>query len=83
MALQDIKSNSAVKNSLDICSANDEMSYSSQLNRIQKEMLQLLLLDSSLFSLLLPELFLLLLALVFFFSTIAVMHKKNNILIVL
>ena len=28
MALQDIKSNSSVKNVLDACSANDEMPYS-------------------------------------------------------
>ena len=55
MALQDIKSNSAVKNFLDICSANDEMSYSGQLNTIQKEMPQLLLIDSSPSSSLLPE----------------------------
>ena len=41
MALQDIESNSAVKNSLYICSANNEMPYSGQLNTIQKEMPQL------------------------------------------
>ena len=35
MALKDIKSNSAVKNSLDICSANDKMPYSGQLNTIR------------------------------------------------
>ena len=79
MALQDIKSNYAVKNSLDICSANDEMPYSSQLNTIQKEMPQLLLIDSSPSSSLLPESSLLLLGFVFFFSTIAVMHEKKNI----
>ena len=79
MALQDIESNFAVKNSLDICSANDEMPYSGQLNTIQKEMPQLLLLDSSPPSSLLPKSFLLLLlAFVFFFSTIAVMHEKNT-----
>ena len=84
MALQDIKSNSDVKNSLDICSANDEMPYSGQLNTIQKEMPQLLLIDSSPSSSLLPESFLLLVAFVFVFSTIAVMHeKKYNMLIVL
>ena len=71
MALQVIKSNSAVKNSLDICSANDEMPYSGQFNTIQKEMPQLLLTDSSASSSLLPESsLLLLLAFVFFFSTI-------------
>ena len=47
MALQDIKSNSAVKNSLDICSGNDEIPYSGPLNTIQKEMPQLLLINSS------------------------------------
>ena len=47
MALQDIKSNSAVKNYLDICSANDEMPYSGQLNTTRKEIPQLSLLDSS------------------------------------
>ena len=78
MALQDIKSNSAVKHSLDICSANDEMPYSGQLNTIQKEMSQLLLIDSSPSSSLLSESFLLLLAFVFFFSTIAVMHEKKH-----
>ena len=77
MVLQDIKSNYAVKNSLDICSANDEMPYSGQLNTIQKEMPQLLLIDSSPSSSLLPESSLLLLAFVFFFSTIAAMHEKN------
>ena len=77
MALQDIKSNSDVKNSLDICSANDEMPYSGQLNTIQKEMPQLLLIDSSPSSSLLPESFLLLVAFVFVFSTIAVMHEKK------
>ena len=85
MALQDIKSNSAVKNYLDICSANDEMPYSGQLNTIQKEMPQLLLLDSSMSSSLLPESFLLFPAFAFLFSTIAVMHEKKtyNMLIVL
>ena len=79
MALQDIKSNSAVKNPLDICSANEEMPYSGQLNTIQKEMPQLLLTDSSASSSLLPESsLLLLLAFVFFFSTIAVMHEKKH-----
>ena len=85
MALQDIKSNSAVKNSLDICSANDEMPYSGQSNTIYKEMPQLLLLASSTSSSLLPESFLLFPAFVFLFSTIAVMHEKKtyNVLIVL
>ena len=73
MALQDIKSNFAVKNSLDICSANDKMPYSGQLNTIQKEMPQLLLLDSSMSSSLLPESLLLFPAFAFLFSTIAVM----------
>ena len=77
MALQDIKSNSALKNSLDTYSENDEMPYSSQLNTSQKEIPQLLLVDSSPSSLLLPKSFLLLLAFVFFFSIIAVMHEKN------
>ena len=85
MALQDIKSNSAVKNSLDVCSANDEMPYSGQLNTIQKEMPQLFLLDSSMSFSLLPESFLLFPAFAFLFSTIAVMHEKKtyNMLIVL
>ena len=78
MASQDIKSNSAVKNSLDICSANDEMPYSGQLNTIQNEMAQLLLLDSSPSSLLLPQSFLLVLTFAFFFSTIAVMNEKKQ-----
>ena len=85
MALQDIKPNSAVKNSLDISSANAEMSYSGQLNTIQKEMPQLLLLDSFTFSSMLPESFLLFPAFAFLFSTVAVMHEKKtyNMLIVL
>ena len=78
MALQDIKSNSAIKNSLDICSANDEMPYSGQLNTIQKEMPQLLLLDSSMCSSVLPESFLLFPAFAFLFSNIAVMHEKKQ-----
>ena len=78
MASQDIKSNSVVKNSLDICSANDEMPYSGQLNTIQNEMVQLLLLDSSPSSLLLHQSFLLVLTFAFFFSTIAVMNEKNK-----
>ena len=77
MALQDSRSNSAVKNSLDICSANDEMPYSSQLNTIQKEMLQLLLLDSSTSSSLLPKSFLFFPSFAFLFS-IAVMHEKKH-----
>ena len=77
MALQDIKSNSAVKNSLDICSANDEMLYSGQLNTIQRELPQLLL-DSSASFLLLPESFLLVPAFAFLYLTIAVMHKKKQ-----
>ena len=78
MALQDIKSNSAVKNSLDICSANDEMPYFGQLNTIQKEMPQLLLQDSSMSFSLLPELFILFPAFAFLFSTIEVMHEKKH-----
>ena len=78
MVLQDIKSNSTVKNSLDICSANDEMPYSGQLNTIQKHMLQLFLLNSFPSSSLLPESFLVLLAFAFFFSTIVVMHGKKQ-----
>ena len=62
MVLQDIKSNSAVKNSLGICSANDEMPYSDQLNTIQKEMPQQILLNFSPSSSLLPESSLLLLS---------------------
>ena len=75
MALQDIKSNSAVKNPLDICSANDEIPYSGQSNTIYKEMPQLLLLDSSTSSSLLPESFLLFTAFAFF-SSIAVMQEN-------
>ena len=78
MALQDIKSNSAVKNSLDICSANDEMLYSGQLNTIHRELLQLLLLDSSTSSSLRPESFLLFPAFAFLYLTIAVMHGEKN-----
>ena len=78
MVLQDIKSNSAVKNYLDICSANDEMPFSDQLNTIQKEMPQILLLDSSMSSSLLPESFLLFSAFIFLFSTMAVMHEKKH-----
>ena len=78
MALQDIKSNSAVKNSLDICSPNDEMPYSGQLNTIQKEISQLLLLDCSMSSSLLPESFLLFPGFAFLFSTIVVMHEKKH-----
>ena len=78
MTLQDIKSNSAVKNSLDVCSANDEMPNSSQLNTIQKEMSRLLLLDSSTPSSLLPESIFLFPAFAFLFSTIAVMHEKKH-----
>ena len=78
MALQDIKSNSAFKNSLDICSANDEMLYSGQLNTIQRELPQLLLLDSSTSSSLLPESFPLVPAFAFLYLTI-VMHEKKNI----
>ena len=77
MALQDIKSNSAVENSLDICSTNDEMPYSGQLNTIKKEMPQLLLLDSSTSFSLLLESFLLSPAFACLFSTIAVMHEKK------
>ena len=54
------------------------MPYSGQLNTIQKEMPQLLLLDSSTSSSLLPESFLLFPAFDFLFSTIAVMHEKKN-----
>ena len=78
MVSQDIKSNSAVKNSLDICSENDEMPHSGHLNTIQKEMPQLLLLHSSPSSSLLPESFLVLPAFAFFCSTIAVMHEKKH-----
>ena len=83
MALQDIKSNSAVKNSLDICSVNDEMPYLDQLNIIKKEMPLLLLYSTS--SSLLLESFLLFPAFAFLFSTVAVMHEKKtyNMLIVL
>ena len=85
VAFQDINSSSAVKNSLYICSANDKMPYSGQLNTNQKEMPQLLLLDSSTFSSLLPESCLLFSAFAVLFSTIAVMHEKKtyNIPIVL
>ena len=76
MALQDIESNSAIKNYLDICSANDEMPSSGQLKTIQKEIPQLLLLSSSPFFSMLLESFLLLLAFAFFFSAIAVMHEN-------
>ena len=77
MALQDIKSNSTAKISLHICSENDEIPYISQLNTTWKEMPQLLLLNSSPSSSLLPESFLLLLDFAFFYSIIAVMHEKN------
>ena len=85
MALQDIKSNSAVKNSLDICSANDEMPYSGQSNTIYKEMPQLLLLDSSTSSSLLPESFLLFpaFAFLFFYHSSNARKKTYNMLIVL
>ena len=56
---------------------NDEMPYLGQLNTIQKEMPQLLLLDSSTSSPLLPESFLLFPAFALFFSPIAVNHQKN------
>ena len=77
MALQDIKSNSAAKNFLDIFSSNDEMLYTGQVKTIQKEMPQLLLLHSFPSSSRLPESFLFLHDFAFFFSSIAVMHEKN------
>ena len=83
MALQDIKSNSVVKNSLDICSTNDEIPYSGQLNTIQKEIPQLSLLNSSSSPSLLPESFLLLHAFAFFFYIAVINEKRNNIIIIL
>ena len=79
MALRDIKSNSAIKRSLDICSPNDEMPYSGQLNTIQKEIPQLLQLEFSTSSSPLPDSFLLYPVFIFLCSTIAVVHKKKNI----
>ena len=57
---------------------NDKMPYLGQLNTIQKEMPQLLLLDSSTSFSLLPESFLLFPAFAFLFSTIEVMHEKKH-----
>ena len=78
MALRDIKSNSAIKRSLDICSPNDEMPYSGQLNTIQKEIPQLLQLEFSTSSSPLPDSFLLYPVFIFLCSTIAVVHKKKT-----
>ena len=64
--------------SLDIRSSNDKMPYSGQLNTLEKEMPQLLLLNSFPTSSLLLKSSLLLLAFIFFFFTIAVIYEKQH-----